>query len=168
METSHRRSSPFTACTIKSLAKWSAVNRRFSLRSQATQSGTLAYNPSSGSVCLAHQTQPVQRGGNNSANVSVYFWLNMSNYDLSPGKQLLADRDTKLAALMLRDRSAETCFCTTAALGQPHFENESYWVLWSICHLKNVSQRVLPGLENAACTRKQWELEPRTSWTLFV
>lgn len=38
----------------------------------------------------------------------------MTNYDLSPGKQLLADK-TKLSTSMLQDKSGETCFCTTAA-----------------------------------------------------
>lgn len=56
------------------------------------QSGTLRCNPSSVTVCLAHQTNSVQCVGNNYKNVLVYFGFNMSNYDLSPGKQLLADR----------------------------------------------------------------------------
>ena len=62
------------------------------MHSQAMQSGTLGCNPSSVTACLAPQTNSAQCVGNNYENVLVYFGFNTSNYDLSPGKQLLADR----------------------------------------------------------------------------
>ena len=67
-------------------------NRRFSVYSQALHSGTLGCNPSSITVCLAHQANSVQCIENNYENVLGYFEFNMSNCYLSPGKWLLADR----------------------------------------------------------------------------
>lgn len=74
-------------------------------------------------VCLAHQTNSVQCVGNNYANVLVHFDLTGA---IRIGHQVNSSCliDTRLRALMHRDRSGETCFCPAAAglcaLAQPH------------------------------------------------
>ena len=56
------------------------------------QSGALGCDPGLVTVCLARWRNSVQCVGNNDEKVLVYFGFNTSNYDLWPGKQLLADR----------------------------------------------------------------------------
>lgn len=90
------------------------TEQKVSVYLPAMQSGTLGCHPGWLTVCLAPQTNSVQYVGNNYANVLVQFDLTGA---IRIGHQVNSSRliDTRLRALMHRDRSGEMCFCPAAA-----------------------------------------------------